>query len=629
MWKRLRTATPIPVIRTAQASNIKSHLLNKAHHGESITETSTVVVEALKKREDEERRRQPTLDIGMACRARMVTQIRHMLLFGDPLVRAGLADFQEVFDQLPKSRVVLRRELIAESERVHQSAVKTLVTRPVTLAIDGGTIWEKYMAVVVLAAGRPPLLWRFIHCDVAMTAAWIEQELDACIEAMRSVSIFPIAIAHDNASNMVAGIRTLRVGLGQRCLAHTLQLAVNDAFVTDVYAKVWDAVTTVVEANRNVLRLPPITRWSGKYLLLADILNRNGSEDSAKHLDISGIDPSIYGHFEACRRALSHVFYATQVVQADNANMIKAAAVIGSLLLLRASNPRGPNGRPNIDSYMYELVQKIKNRASMLITDAVLVTAFFTPSYHRHAAPAAVYEHVMRVVGRVASVYNMGALSEVPKFRTHGPSPVPPATPEQKYTIQEYRDFWNASIMYGYPNIIWAINTIAACNPTEASCERAFSICKWAFDRLRTRSLADLVEATMRGNSAINFLRGRLSADPEDEEVVTRNEPPTGTDNFIHTELGVTGATAIITAWAALNSETRVNPPQPRAHREWHCVACNKHYEEHGPDKSEHWAICDSCRGYFNFDCVGIADIDQPQVSVSWKCRRCAVTHVL
>ena len=57
----------------------------------------------------------------------------------------------------------------------------------------------------------------------------------------------------------------------------------------------------------------------------------------------------------------------------------------------------------------------------------------------------------------------------------------------------------------------------------EADCERAFSAMKWFFDRLRTRSVGDMFEATVTGASAVNFLQN-LEYDSELGPIKMRSE---------------------------------------------------------------------------------------------------------
>jgi hypothetical protein len=64
-----------------------------------------------------------------------------------------------------------------------------------------------------------------------------------------------------------------------------------------------------------------------------------------------------------------------------------------------------------------------------------------------------------------------------------------------------YCDWWAAQAET-YPMLSLATRAIAKTHPTEAACERAFSLLKHAFNRLRSRSRDDIVEHHTYGTSA-------------------------------------------------------------------------------------------------------------------------------
>jgi hypothetical protein len=81
-----------------------------------------------------------------------------------------------------------------------------------------------------------------------------------------------------------------------------------------------------------------------------------------------------------------------------------------------------------------------------------------------------------------------------------------PRTVESTVTVKidDYLAYWGKTTC---ENLTAAITRVVETNPTEAECERAFRVIKYAFPRLRSRSNEDLVEATLLGASAVGFLR--------------------------------------------------------------------------------------------------------------------------
>jgi hypothetical protein len=179
---------------------------------------------------------QPRIDVVSNARAAEDSSLDYMLLYATPLERVEDKIFKAVHRGLAATRKTLRARLLDHSTARHKAALATFTARTCTLAIDAGTIWRKYLCVALLSFGSPPLVLALVSCQESMTALWTKEVLEAKIAELRGKKVLPIAVVSDNAANMIAATAQVPL-LATRCLAHSVQLAVNDAFVFDAMAK--------------------------------------------------------------------------------------------------------------------------------------------------------------------------------------------------------------------------------------------------------------------------------------------------------------------------------------------------------------------------------------------------------
>jgi hypothetical protein len=235
----------------------------------------------------------------------------YILLYAIPLARTEDVAFRKVHPTAPATRVTLRARAMEHSAKRHDEALRCLRGRTVTIALDAGTVWRKYVSVVALAYGYPPLLVRMAPCE-SVTAEAVDSIVREVVEKLKGAGIACIGVVADNASSLQ---KCLREGwlVPQRCAAHCLQLAVNDAFTKSTFfADTWQAVLQVLKDNN--WKEPPIPRWSGKYLAMKKIVD-------TKDADISRISPQALGKITQCCRALRPYWVATQRLQADGATV--------------------------------------------------------------------------------------------------------------------------------------------------------------------------------------------------------------------------------------------------------------------------------------------------------------------
>jgi hypothetical protein len=141
------------------------------------------------------------------------------------------------------------------------------------------------------------------------------------------------------------------------------------------------------------------------------------------------------------------------------------------------------------------------SRFDKLVSPAIVFVCYWHPAYKRgkcHHTRA----YISELVTKIAVHFTAQTAAIIAEFNQIHHSK--PDRRQGPCNLTEYVDYW--SKICSYPLLVSAIIAIAKIHPTEADCERAFSGLKWMFNRLRTTAGEDLVEATVCGASAVNFL---------------------------------------------------------------------------------------------------------------------------
>jgi hypothetical protein len=218
-----------------------------------------------------------------------------------------------------------RDGLIESAREKLARCLKGLAGRPVTLAVDSGTVWRRYFTVVAMCPGELPLIVSMAHDESLgvgggdhgrQTAENIARHIEGIIKGPLSESTV-VAIVADNAANMQAAIKMLSTDavadvkpaqtlsdalldelleafepvdaaaaapqaeeappkfdgclltiLPQRCVAHVLQLIVRDILADDVMAPL---VRAYDGEKKKSSETEVDTRWNSKYRVLVDL----------------------------------------------------------------------------------------------------------------------------------------------------------------------------------------------------------------------------------------------------------------------------------------------------------------------------------------------------------------------
>jgi hypothetical protein len=278
-----------------------------------------------------------------------------------------------------KCRQTLRKIVVKASQDELNAALAKLKNVRVTLAIDSGTVWSRYFAVLALTSKGPPLLVGAVtdarFPDKRLTATNIAAYMSSLIRyRLQPAGAIVVGYVADNAANMQSALRLIdptralpldppmnvdeegegadsgdefleagaeELGIFEeqitffftrgavraafvRCAAHGLQLCVTDLLSTEAWQDLRDQLIQARDAVGIRMRLVE-TRWNCVFLLLRRVLDVNKSP--AARLTIA-----MRAHFLAAQLMLKPFYQATQIVQRDTCTLWDTAGAIHVLL---------------------------------------------------------------------------------------------------------------------------------------------------------------------------------------------------------------------------------------------------------------------------------------------------------
>jgi hypothetical protein len=594
---------PLPHVKSPCSTNNAFHL-EKKHQ---VTKNC----EATARRQEQLRRPlgTPRLD-ALADAARTKSEIYDMFLHcAFPVSLCEDWAFRKRNPYCDLSRETLRANLIKHATKRLNEALSKLAGRTVTLALDAGSLWEvKYLAICAVAPGFPNLLVELATSD-SVTGDFVAECLDRCVEKLKEFRVEPVGYVSDNGANMLCGIERVKTRLLKtRCAAHSLQLALNDYFEND--CEVWKRAGIKLLSDNKYTLCP--TRWSGRYIALDAILNNRKSLFMIEESDLTELTVLKDAH-------LRYYYLATQLLQSRNASMLTAASVLHGLLLAR--NVAGEGKRINT---------RLLGRASLLLTDPMMIIAYFHPGLRRNSLPAPAQQHEPSIRDEIITIINYYAvgpegrrlMSDLHSFRSLAVECLPA---HQELTTEEYVSFWTA---YDgtIPTLVAFLTKVVRMKPTEADCERAFSHLKHCIGRLQTKTKADYVEASVTGKCAVDFLHDleeNAEKPPKVEELDAQEIP----SNRIRSKLSGTMASDLLTTWLVCLTKDRVILSEKKARRENHddcCVCKTKHTSAEGEeDESIEWIQC-LCGRWATQRCLDLDDEGfAVRVREGWRCGLC------
>lgn len=367
-----------------------------------------------------------------------------------------------------------------------------------TLALDIGTVHQRYLAFVLIGAGRAHFVKTIAADDPLVGGSFTSVAVAACVntvvQELQDAGVRVAALVADNAANL-QGIMPLTNKALLRCACHVLQLCVNDM------SELWNSAFEIAEAavrTANIGVYANDTRWNSKFRVLA----------AAADLD------SVAGQNERCINdallLLAPFAAATDFLQSDSATLLACVATIESLVdyFEAVSQSQGATPAGHVNKMMCETaIGKLQARARTLFNFPYVVLAYFSPTTDQNnpstaAATEKVKEfltHFEHIPEAEWAAWDLMVLDPIE-------GPVTPAM---------YTQHVKSTIMAACPCLGRAVLRLAGCSPTEAAVERCFSKMKYSFNVLRNRASTELVNASLAVASADAFF-GSVALDVEE-----------------------------------------------------------------------------------------------------------------
>ena len=404
-----------------------------------------------------------------------------------------------------------------------QKASLSYMTRA-TLAIDIGTVHNRYLAFVLVRNGRA-LFYKLVpssdqRVQGSFTAHAMRRVLDDVLEELAAKGVVINAVVADNAANMQAIRNTPAAGdeLLQddedaqaadepadyselrrafpallRCACHVVQLAVKDI------EAVWEAAFEIAQSAVRAagIRLTANdTRWNSKYRVMVKALDLDLSESARREI-------------EEALKVLEPFAVATDLLQRDSATTFSALTAFEALEKwfehLRDACPGSPAGRALAANYE-SVREAVEKRAAMLFNGPYLLLAYFAPSTDTGSEEAClVSPYVKTLLESVGMDHQEWARVET--------LVVDPST--GPVTIEKYKSHL-AKHYRATPVVFKVVTGILDAAPSEASVERLFSMLKFSFDPWRNRASTGLVNAALGVAAAYRFFKptdGELRAE--------------------------------------------------------------------------------------------------------------------
>lgn len=477
-----------------------------------------------------------------------------------------------------------------------------------TLAIDSGTIWNRYLAGVLHVPGMKPIViglygdGQFV--DKKQTAENIHLFSDRIANMLRGRAVGDgrIAVAvvtADNAKNFQSARALPSFLVGLRCYCHVLQLIANELIKSDESIKAAKEALEEVRASfPGKVRDEVPTRWNYTFLALGDALQ------------IDSVYPRLKERMALGYSRLKPLYCATNELQSDNATLWGALSC--TMALCEAANR-------HLDTVpLFRTV--LESRLDWLVVETAMALIFLVPECW-DALPEKFEQTAHATILRLTTVVEAirGPEQTFCKLSTelntycsiaHSISPA-----QEQVTFAEAASWWTSRT--NFPRLTTVFYILATATPSEASVERVFSQIKRQLDPQQTRVQPDLVLAQLQVNT--------LWEDFKKPTNVTVNEV---------TDEGLKETTMIRTAetegrpWnipqfqgmmAILNGKRRVEEEEEEI-----CNMCGKSESEHA---CRAFLECATCVLWYARTCVELSQrafdrIDREKSH--WQCPKCS-----
>lgn len=547
---------------------------------------------------------QPTLDRFVVRQMTLSDEERQVAFFAEallPFLAVEGAHYRAHARPPIRSRKTLSEKTVQFAERLLDAALEQLRGATVTLAIDSGTVWNRYLLVMLCANGVSPLPLSCVADDEIggrLTTEAMQTHMLGLMARLKRFDIGVVGYTSDNAPNMVA-VRLPGVWR-VRCAAHSIQLVVRDVTSTCPAAV---AVLQECESLRKGLGVaaPCETRWNSQLRMARAIHAKQERQP---------------GELWEFIRFFSQFERATRVVEGDTANLLslfKAVAIVDAAC--------------EMDSVFAACAKAAwaARRSRLFESPLLTVVAFLAPNVrirsrlaYQRALSALQEPAAKSIVARSACgpcTEEHSLTSEINKFTLS-----PPTALQGDVTTASYKGWW-VERAARFPRLAALVGAVLDISPSEASVERGFSKLKLCVPSIRFRLTPEIAAAQV----AVKTLLARQALDEVPKMVESAAPPATpasaaaAADDVLEVLVDVSVPAETFHTYLSLFVE-RV-PKRPREDSGARCGIClDKHR-----DPDEPAVQCSVCNRWCWFSCLGVSFDFQENIEAMkvYECSRC------
>lgn len=362
-----------------------------------------------------------------------------------------------------------------------------------TLAIDSGTIYNRYLAGVLHVPGMKPIVIGLYgdgqFADGKQTAENIQIFSDRIANKLRGRApgtgrVAIAVVTADNAKNFQSSKALPNFLVGLRCYCHVTQLIAQELIKCDEGIQAaCVALKEVREAFPNKVRAEVATRWNYTFLALDDALQIEEVYPRLK-------EKMMVGHYR-----LKPLYTATNELQADDATLWTALSC--TMELCEAANR-------HLDTIpKFRVV--LEKRLNWLVIDAAMALLFLVPECWEHfpeKCESVAHATILRLTTVVEAL--VGPEQTFSKLSTELNTYCSMASTIRQVQGQiTYADAssWWTSQADRFPRLSAVFHILATATPSEASVERVFSQIKRQLDPQQTSVYPDIVLAQLQVNT--------------------------------------------------------------------------------------------------------------------------------
>lgn len=609
--------------------------------------------------------------------------------FDDPFFKKAFAnaDFKCGEADKPVGADYVSKDIRDGAGKFSDEVYKAVFARRfVCIAIDAGTVWDRYLATMVHAIGesrsmvfdlRPDFeidpLREIDHCINSsavefgrLTAENMANYLKPLIAKFESdYNLLVVAVSSDNAANMLNLCEQMSM-FDSRCACHGIQLIVAEATAArKEHTDAMELVESMVSELRSLpsktldkhgvshIRPPQETRWNSKLKLLRDVQaaldTRKFTRDDQSSILNSLPNPRQRQQIDNLVECLARFETATKLCESDTSNMLDTICAVGVMEL--------PKHFGETERQSENLYKQFRVR----ILSAPLVVAAYFAGCHSHAMSpweTSIVEFIKvvmqskiseRILQRFGHTVSQLVLA-FDNFLRHG------RAKRHSFSKRAYEDeilklrsgkapslprlTTEDSKILG--NWLWVVTGVLA---SEASAERCFRRLKLTVPTDRKSLKNETCEAAVKVNVASGFFlqaqesleqKVPVAVDAETNDNTNENEQLSGAAFSDACDLILSQASIrlknIAATSAAGAAEAKSAPTARNRCMAWkyddegnRTERCSKAFVTGHPITDHKYVMCIKCKSFSSTICLNLSPVVEKN---TWRCEDCVMKGV-